>query len=174
MQSPWQERQKGNTEEKKVQPNLYTIHARHVITIPKDVQLAQSTHEKELSSVDETTIITSKDDTFIMMIWKVKSKGGKMTTPQGWILWILSEEEDKILARNELINVTMMKKRMTIQMSVYTWHCGNHLMNNNEKQDWSIVVISGTVHRLLLKTSFHPLLWTSSGLTGSWKTKHLY
>ena len=30
-----------------------------------------------------------------------------------------------------------------------------------------IVVISGTVHRLLLKTSFHPLLWTSSGLTGS-------
>ena len=29
------------------------------------------------------------------------------------------------------------------------------------------VVISGTVHRLLLKTSFHPLLWTSSGLTGS-------
>ena len=40
--------------------------------------------------------------------------------------------------------------------------------------NWSIVVISGTVHRLLLKTSFHPLLWTSSGLTGSWKTKHLY
>ena len=44
----------------------------------------------------------------------------------------------------------------------------------NLKRHWSIVVISGTVHRLLLKTSFHPLLWTSSGLTGSWKTKHLY
>ena len=40
--------------------------------------------------------------------------------------------------------------------------------------NWSIVVISGTVHRLLLKTIFHPLLWTSSGLTGSWKTQHLY
>ena len=34
---------------------------------------------------------------------------------------------------------------------------------------WRIVVISGTVHWLYLKTSFHPLLWTSSGLTGSWK-----
>ena len=33
----------------------------------------------------------------------------------------------------------------------------------------SIVVFSGTVHWFLLKTSFHPLLWTSSGLTGSWK-----
>ena len=41
-------------------------------------------------------------------------------------------------------------------------------------KSWRIVVISGTVHWLLLKTSFHPLLWTSSGLTGSWKTKHLY
>ena len=30
-----------------------------------------------------------------------------------------------------------------------------------------IVVISGTVHWFLLKTSFHPLLCTSSGLTGS-------
>ena len=29
------------------------------------------------------------------------------------------------------------------------------------------VVFSGTVHWLYLKTSFHPLLWTSSGLTGS-------
>ena len=34
---------------------------------------------------------------------------------------------------------------------------------------WRIAVISGTVHWFLLKTSFHPLLWTSSGLTGSWK-----
>ena len=30
-----------------------------------------------------------------------------------------------------------------------------------------IVVLSGTVHWLYLKTSFHLLLWTSSGLTGS-------
>ena len=48
------------------------------------------------------------------------------------------------------------------------------ILFNFNYQSWSIVVISGTVHRLLLKTSFHPLLWTSSGLTGSWKTKHLY
>ena len=33
----------------------------------------------------------------------------------------------------------------------------------------SIVVISGTVHWFDLKTSFHPLLWTSSGLKGTWK-----
>ena len=36
-------------------------------------------------------------------------------------------------------------------------------------ESWRIVVISGTVHWLYLRTSFHPLLWTSSGLTGSWK-----
>ena len=34
---------------------------------------------------------------------------------------------------------------------------------------WSKVVISGTVHWFDLKTSFHPLLWTSSGLRGTWK-----
>ena len=34
---------------------------------------------------------------------------------------------------------------------------------------WRIVIFSGTVHWFWLKTSFHPLLWTSSGLTGSWK-----
>ena len=34
---------------------------------------------------------------------------------------------------------------------------------------WRIVIISGIVHWFWLKTSFHPLLWTSSGLTGSWK-----
>ena len=28
---------------------------------------------------------------------------------------------------------------------------------------WRTVVFSGTVHLLYLKTSFHPLLWTSSG-----------
>ena len=36
-------------------------------------------------------------------------------------------------------------------------------------ESWRIVIISGTVHWFWLKTSFHPLLWTSSGLTGSWK-----
>ena len=36
-------------------------------------------------------------------------------------------------------------------------------------ESWRTVVFSGTVHWLFLKTSFHPLLWTSSGLTGSWK-----
>ena len=33
------------------------------------------------------------------------------------------------------------------------------------------LVISGTVHWFDLKTSFHPQLWTSSGLKGTWKTK---
>ena len=37
------ERQKENKEEKKVQPNLYTMHAMCVITIPKDVQLTHNT-----------------------------------------------------------------------------------------------------------------------------------
>ena len=32
-------------------------------------------------------------------------------------------------------------------------------------ESWRIVIISGTVHWFWLKTSFHPLLWTSSGLT---------
>ena len=36
-------------------------------------------------------------------------------------------------------------------------------------ESWRIVITSGTVHWFWLKTSFHPLLWTSSGLTGSWK-----
>ena len=36
-------------------------------------------------------------------------------------------------------------------------------------ESWRKVIISGTVHWFWLKTSFHPLLWTSSGLTGSWK-----
>ena len=34
---------------------------------------------------------------------------------------------------------------------------------------WSLEVFSGTVHWFCSKTSFHPLLWTSSGLKGSWK-----
>ena len=41
-------RQKENKEEKKVQPNLYTMHAKCVITIPKDVQLTPNTHGKDL------------------------------------------------------------------------------------------------------------------------------
>ena len=62
---------KENTEEMKVQPNLYTIHAKCVITIPKDIQLAHNTCGKELSSADETTVITSEDDTII--IGEIKS-----------------------------------------------------------------------------------------------------
>ena len=38
------ERQEENKEEKKAQSNLYAIHAKHVITIPKDVQLTGNTH----------------------------------------------------------------------------------------------------------------------------------
>ena len=34
---------------------------------------------------------------------------------------------------------------------------------NQQTGSWRIVVISGTVHWFWLKTSFHPLLWTSSG-----------
>ena len=36
-------RQKEDKENKKAQPNLYTIHAKHVITIPKDAQLTHNT-----------------------------------------------------------------------------------------------------------------------------------
>ena len=36
-------------------------------------------------------------------------------------------------------------------------------------KSWSLEVFSGTVHWFCSKTSFHPLLWTSSGLKGSWK-----
>ena len=46
-------RQRENKEEKKVQPKLYTMHAKHVITIPKDIP------------ADETIIITSEDDIII-------------------------------------------------------------------------------------------------------------
>ena len=42
-------------------------------------------------------------------------------------------------------------------------------VNSIREESWRIVIISGTVHWFWLKTSFHPLLWTSSGLTGSWK-----
>ena len=101
VQSLWQERQKENILEKKVQANLYTIHAKHVITIPKDVQVAHNTHGKELSSADETTVITSEDDSFVIDEIKAESKGEMMPTPQGGILCIISEKEDKILARNE-------------------------------------------------------------------------
>ena len=36
-QSLWQRDKRKTKEEKKAQPNLYTIHAKCVITIPKDV-----------------------------------------------------------------------------------------------------------------------------------------
>ena len=77
-------RQKENKEEKKVQPILYTMHAKCVITIPNDVQLTCNNHGKDLvthpkpkmkllglivdndTPADETTIITSEDDTIII------------------------------------------------------------------------------------------------------------
>ena len=36
-------------------------------------------------------------------------------------------------------------------------------------ESWSLEVFSGTVYWFCRKTSFHPLLWTSSGLKGTWK-----
>ena len=40
----------------------------------------------------------------------------------------------------------------------------NNKYNNNNKKSWSLEVFSGTVHWFLQKTSFQPLLWSSSGL----------
>ena len=51
-------------------------------------------------------------------------------------------------------------KKQSSNMTLMVW-------GFNESR--SKVVISGTVHWFDLKTSFHPLLWTSSGLRGTWK-----
>ena len=40
---------------------------------------------------------------------------------------------------------------------------------DKRKRYWSMLIFSGTEHWFCWKTSFHPLLWTSSGLKGSWK-----
>ena len=53
------------------------------------------------------------------------------------------------------------------------WHI-SHIFTNMHVLSWRIVIISGTVHWFWLKTSFHPLLWTSSSLTGSWKKLSAY
>ena len=45
LQYLWQSAEK---EEKKVQPNLYAMHAKCVIIIPKDIQLAHNTSGKDL------------------------------------------------------------------------------------------------------------------------------
>ena len=55
-QYPWQRAEK---EEKKVWPNLYAMHAKHVITIPKDIQLTATPAD---TATDETIIIITDDD----------------------------------------------------------------------------------------------------------------
>ena len=45
LQYPWKRAEK---EEKKVQCNLCTIHAKHVTIIPKDIQLARNIYGKDL------------------------------------------------------------------------------------------------------------------------------
>ena len=80
LQYPWQSAEK---EEKKVQPNLYAMHAKCVIIIPRDIQLACNIYGKDLIAhpktrhellslivdddkpADETIIITSEDDIII-------------------------------------------------------------------------------------------------------------
>ena len=69
-----------------------------------------------------------------------------------------------------------------VKQNLCTWTCSGNscvsiqsfILSRCTSASWSKVVISGTVHWFDLKTSFHPLLWTSSGLKGTWKTKHLY
>ena len=57
---PWQkERQKEDKEEKKVQQNLYTIHAKCVIAISKDAQLTPNTHGE---THDELLGLSGDDD----------------------------------------------------------------------------------------------------------------
>ena len=119
LQYPWQSTAK---EEKKVQPNLYAMHAKHVIIIPKEIQLTHNTHGKFLiahpkmnywawlwmMTIQQMKPSSSllKMTSSLLMRLKDKSKGEKKTTAQGWILCILSEKEDEIPARNELIDVT--------------------------------------------------------------------
>ena len=95
----------------------------------------------------------------------------------------LIKQEQKVFLtdewkQNKIINVTRIDKIMessylSIEHVKKNCKCDNvikkkvSLQENNES--WRILIISGTVHWFWLKTSFHPLLWTSSGLTGSWK-----
>ena len=81
--------------------------------------------------------------------------------------------QQRVLDQLHTNHMGIEKMKLLACKCVY-WHSINADIEKYIKQCWRIVVISGTVHWLLLKTSFHPLLWTSSGLTGSWKTKHLY
>ena len=53
------EGQKEDKEEKKVQQHLYTIHAKHVIAMPKDAQLTHNTHGE---THDELLGLSGDDD----------------------------------------------------------------------------------------------------------------
>ena len=59
--------------------------------------------------------------------------------------------------------------RLNIYLLYKSTYLGNHILWCKFfillVESWRIVIISGTVHWFWLKTSFHPLLWTSSGLT---------
>ena len=92
---PWKGAEK---EEKKVQPNLFTIHARHgkghTVGSQYPWKLSRWNHHHHFWGLD--IIITDNE------IRKERNK----TTPQGWILCLLSEKEDENHTRNELIDVT--------------------------------------------------------------------
>ena len=99
-------RQKEDTEEKKVQQNLCTMHAKCVITTPKYIQLTHNTHGENhnelwgwsgmITPADETIIVTSEWDATIKdNEMKGQSIEEKMTATHRWILCLLSENEDK-------------------------------------------------------------------------------
>ena len=86
------ERQKENKEEKKAQPNLYTMHTKCVITIPKNVQLTHSTcgetHDELLGLIGDDDLQQMKPSLSLLnmmlsslMILKDKSKEEKMAAP---------------------------------------------------------------------------------------------
>ena len=77
------------------------------------------------------------------------------------ILWFLYSE-----ALNWSFSQSLNKRRTSIPSSCSNNCCRFFILL---VESWRKVIISWTVHWFWLKTSFHPLLWTSSGLTGSWK-----
>ena len=83
------------------------------------------------------------------------------------ILWnLILEVLYRVIGCDEVIDALVMSYGVTwLEVQRALWK----IYEFHIKTSWRTVVISGTVHWLYLKTSFHPLLWTSSGLTGSWK-----
>ena len=94
LQYLWKRAEK---EEKKVQPNLCTKHAKYVTIIPKDVYLAHNIHGRKKTqdellglivdnnnSADETIMITSEDNIIITdNEIKRQEQKRKKTTPHG-------------------------------------------------------------------------------------------